>query len=85
MRWGCGHPRPNNPVELTANSVGFLGHSQPFLLWAAAHRERCRGRFAPSTTLCGWPSPCCSARSASQQAAAADKPSGTHVCLRPCS
>jgi hypothetical protein len=54
-------------------------------LSGAAHPPRCRGRFAPSTTRCGWPSTCCSARSASQQADAADKPSGKHVCLRPCS
>jgi len=51
----------------------------------AGYPRRCRGRFAPSTTRCGWPSPRCSARSASQQADAADKPSGKHVCLRPCS
>jgi hypothetical protein len=31
---------PNNPLELTAHSAGFVGCSRRFLLWAAAQRER---------------------------------------------
>ncbi len=31
---------PNNPLELTAHSAGFLGIPGVFLLWAAAQRER---------------------------------------------
>lgn len=30
----------NNPLELTAHSVGFVSYSQCFLLWAAAQLER---------------------------------------------
>ena len=33
-------PSPNNPVERTAHSTGFLSCSRRFPLWAAAHRER---------------------------------------------
>jgi hypothetical protein len=33
-------PAPNNPVELTAHSAGFLGCPCRCRLWAAAHRER---------------------------------------------
>jgi hypothetical protein len=33
-------PAPNNPLELTAHSAGFVGYSWRFLLWAAAQRER---------------------------------------------
>jgi hypothetical protein len=32
--------QPNNPLELTAHSAGFMGHAWRFLLWAAAQRER---------------------------------------------
>jgi hypothetical protein len=37
-----GHPcpQPNNPLELTAHSAGFVGYSWCLLLWAAAQRER---------------------------------------------
>jgi hypothetical protein len=31
---------PNNPLELTAHSAGFVGYSWRFLLWAAAQWER---------------------------------------------
>jgi hypothetical protein len=36
---------PNNPVERTAHSADFSGHSWRFLLWAAAHRERSAALF----------------------------------------
>jgi hypothetical protein len=36
--WGASWP--NNPLELTAHSAGFLGYSRRFLLWAAAQWER---------------------------------------------
>jgi hypothetical protein len=35
-----GLAQPNNPLERTAHSAGFLGYSWRFLLWAAAQRER---------------------------------------------
>ena len=39
------HPRPNNPVELTAHSAGFLGCPWRCRLWAAAHRGRSGAPF----------------------------------------
>lgn len=35
---------PNNPLELTAHSAGFVGCSWRFPLWAAAQRERWASR-----------------------------------------
>jgi hypothetical protein len=39
-RSATGLAQPNNPLELTAHSAGFVGYSWRFLLWAAAQRER---------------------------------------------
>jgi hypothetical protein len=79
---GLAIPRPNNPLELTAHSAGFVGYSWRFLLWAAAQRKRWRGRFAPRQRS---PRPSAArrpAQSAGQHVARADSSSGEQAHLR---